>query len=158
MAIENYPSGVSARLHPNGNDVASGRSARAPGTGIAPIDDALSFGNEVLIGGIEGLYGAAAALTDPVVEYAYRKRYGDAAVDQLMDHVRSQRHHASDAAARTFVSQPNPIARKAGRLGGALTLPVPRIRTPFINWLAAQGKELGDLLNGRGAPSQEQLP
>ena len=80
-------------------------------------DNVLSPINEGLIGAGEGMYNAAAAVTDPIA----RLIVGGGAVKQAQ----GQRRKVVDAAESTVVSRSNPVARTAGRIGGALAIPLP---------------------------------
>lgn len=80
-------------------------------------DNVLSPINEAIIGAPEGIYNAAAAVTDPVSKLIF----GEEAVRQAQ----AQRRKVSDAAAGALVSRPAPVARDIGRIGGAMAIPLP---------------------------------
>lgn len=130
------------------------QAPRTRGTGIAAIDAPLDVINEALIGVPEGVYNAAAMVTDPIA----RLIFGKEAVAQAQ----RQRQGAVGSVSRTFVTQPRPIAREVGRAIGpgaavsrAATLAAPVLqRAPAIgNVLArvAQRTASGGIGSGRTA-------
>lgn len=110
-----------------------GPKAKAPekprnaGTGIPFFDRAVSSANEALIGGVEGLYNVGSAIGDPIVHTAARMLKGKEYADSLMSQTQRSRGQISDAVSRKVVSDPNPVARVAGRIGGSMLIPVPKI-------------------------------
>ena len=133
---------------------APAKAPRTRGTGIAAIDAPLDVINEALIGVPEGVYNAAAMVTDPIA----RLIFGKEAVAQAQ----RQRQGAVGSVSRTFVTQPRPIAREVGRAIGpgaavsrAATLAAPVLqRAPAIgNVLArvAQRTASGGIGSGRTA-------
>jgi len=95
---------------------------RARGTGIGAVDQTLSSVNEFLIGFPQGLYNAAATVTDPLM----RLVVGDKPVDQAQQ----QRQQATNAASRALVSRPSPAARTTGQIASTLLPAVQAIRAP----------------------------
>lgn len=80
-------------------------------------DNVLSPINEAIIGVPEGIYNAAAAVTDPIAKLVV----GDEAVRQAQ----GQRKAVSVAARRAFTTTEAPIARDVGRIAGSLAIPLP---------------------------------
>jgi hypothetical protein len=93
--------------YPDAARAASAKAPRTRGTGIGAIDTPLDIINEALIGVPEGVYNAAAMVTDPIA----RLIFGKEAVTQAQ----RQRQGAVDKVSRTFVTQPRPLARDLGR-------------------------------------------
>lgn len=103
---------------------------RAAGSGVPTIDQALSSVNEFLIGVPQGLYNAAATVTDPIANAAIRVFSGKETADRTMQAARKQRKAAVDAISRAMVSRPSPVARTAGQIAGTLLPPVAGIKAP----------------------------
>lgn len=103
------------------------QAAPKPGGGgiLGAINNVVSSGNEMLIGGLEGLYNAASAVTDPIARKVDSLIEGDDAANANLAAANRGRRAVSDAAQRTFVSRPNPIARDVGRVAGAMAVPLP---------------------------------
>lgn len=97
---------------------------RNGGSGVGIIDQALSSVNEFLIGAPQGLYNAAATITDPIMKMVV----GDKAVNQAQ----RQRAKVVDATSRALVSRPSPVARTAGQIAGVMVPPVSALRAPAI--------------------------
>lgn len=89
-------------------------------------DNVLSPINEAIIGAPEGIYNAAAAVTDPIAKKVLSLVSGDEAAEAAMSHARGQRRHVADAATSAVVSRRAPVARTAGRIAGSLALPTPK--------------------------------
>ena len=96
--------------------------SRAQGSGIGPLDQTLSSVNEFLIGVPQGLYNAAATVTDPLM----RLVVGDKAVGQAQQ----QRQNVTNAASRSLVSRPSPAARTTGQIAATLLPGVQAVRAP----------------------------
>ncbi len=103
---------------------------RTVGSGVPAIDQALSSVNEFLIGVPQGLYNAAATVTDPIANAAIRVFSGKETADKTMQAARKQRKAAVDAVSRAMVSRPSPVARTAGQIAGTLLPPVAGIKAP----------------------------
>jgi len=102
---------------------------RNGGSGVGLIDQALSSVNEFLIGAPQGLYNAAATVTDPIMKMVV----GERAVGQAQQ----QRAKVVDATSRALVSRPSPVARTAGQIAGVMVPPVASLRAPAILGRAA---------------------
>jgi hypothetical protein len=118
--IRNVPEGTTraqliARLH---------KSPQHRGV-LDTIQGVVSAGNDLLIGGLEGAYNAAAAVTDPIAEKAMNLVYGDDSGTQAVQSANRQRRAVVNAAERTFAPQHNPVARTAGRIAGTMAIPLP---------------------------------
>ncbi len=113
---------------------------RTKGTGFSPLDRFLSTGNELLVGGLEGLGNMGDFAKQP---YNWGKRKGayltglltsgeqqaQANLNRTAQEQQAERagfKQAVDWADRTFVSNPNPAARTAGRIGVSLAVPGPK--------------------------------
>jgi hypothetical protein len=93
---------------------------------MGAIRNVVSSGNELLLGGIEGVYNAASAITDPIAERAINFVSGDGSGTKAVEGANHDRRAVVNAAERTFIPEPNPVARTAGRVAGALAIPVPK--------------------------------
>jgi hypothetical protein len=114
-----------AKRLPPGKSQAS--PAQQPSGLMGLISNVLSTGNEALIGGVEGLYNAASAVTDPIAHGVLSLVASKDRADAALSNARQTRRSLSDAASRTFVQQPNQVARDAGRIAGAMAIPVPKV-------------------------------
>ena len=131
------PDGTIVRNVPEGTTrsqlmarVQKGQQApRARGTGVGAIDQTLSSVNEFLIGFPQGLYNAAATVTDPIM----RHLVGDKAVQQAQQ----QRQRVTDGASRALVSRPSSAARTAGQIASTLLPAVQAIKAPAALTAAA---------------------
>lgn len=101
------------------------------------LNRTVSAGNELLIGGLEGAYNAASAITDPIIEKA-ANLVSSGSGTRALEGANRDRRAVVDKAEDAFVSNPNPIARTTGRIAGSIAIPVPKI--------AAAGK-LGRVAN-----------
>lgn len=125
------PDGTIIRNVPEGTTKAQlmARLSKAKGRGgiMGTLNNIVSSGNELLLGGVETAYNAASAITDPIARAAISLVGGEEEARQTMAAANRGRRDVVSGAERTFISQPNPIARNIGRIGAAVALPVPKI-------------------------------
>lgn len=99
---------------------------KARGGILGTLENVVSSGNELLLGGVEGIYNAASAVTDPLVAGAMNLLSEDSGT-RAREGANRTRRNAVSAAERAFIPQANPIARTAGRIGGTMAIPIPKI-------------------------------
>lgn len=130
------PDGTIVRNVPEGTTrsqlmarVGKAAPARNQGTGVGAIDQALSSVNEFLIGVPQGIYNAAATVTDPIAGMIFG---GDA-----VKKAQGQRARAVDTVSRSTVSRPSPAARMTGQIAGTLNPAFAAIKAPAVLGRAA---------------------
>lgn len=125
------PDGTIIRNVPEGTTRAQlmARLSKAKGQGgiMGTLNNIVSSGNELLLGGVEGAYNAASAITDPIARAAISLVAGEEDARRTMAATNRGRRNVVSAAERTFVSQPNPVARNVGRIGASLAIPLPKV-------------------------------
>lgn len=94
---------------------------------LGAVNRFVSSGNEMLIGGVEGLYNAASAVTDPVIHKISSLVQGKDVADASLAATNRSRRAVSDTVSRAIVAKPNPIAREVGRVASTVVAPVPKI-------------------------------
>jgi hypothetical protein len=93
---------------------------------LGAIGNVVSSGNELLLGGVEGMYNAASAVTDPLAK-GVMNLFSPGSGTQAVAAANQQRRAVVNSAEHTFIPQANPLARNIGRVAGAAALPVPKI-------------------------------
>lgn len=105
---------------------------RTKGTGIGPLDTALGYLNEALVGGAEGITNVGAAITDPLVGLIYG--------GETKNKMQQQRRAGFEAASRALSTQPMSVARGAGRLAGETAASAPIIGAAGAGLIGAGGR------------------
>jgi hypothetical protein len=92
---------------------------------MGAIGNVISSGNELLLGGAEGIYNAASAITDPIIRGAMNL-VSPGSGTEAQAQADKGRRAVVNAAEKTFIQQPNPLARTVGRVAGAAAVPLPK--------------------------------
>jgi hypothetical protein len=130
MTDVRMPDGTIIRNVPDGTTRAQlmaryGKHQQSGGV-LGAIGNVVSSGNELLLGGLEGMYNAASAVTDPIAR-GVMNLVSPGSGTEAQAQANHLRRDVVNSAQQTFIQQPNPIARDIGRVAGAAALPVPKI-------------------------------
>jgi hypothetical protein len=131
MTDVRMPDGTVIRNVPEGTTRAQlmaryGKHQQQPGGVLGYVGNVLSSGNEMLLGGVEGMYNAASAITDPIAR-GVMNLVSPGSGTQAQADANHLRRGVVNSAQHTFIPQANPIARNIGRVAGVAALPVPKI-------------------------------